>query len=52
MLFCQKVSFPAIAAVVWSLDNINTIIINFTIQTQNGCTRCTHQEKICDVNNF
>ena len=27
-------------------------IIIFSIRTQNGCTRCTHKEKICEVNNF
>ena len=27
-------------------------IIIFSIRTQNGCIRCTHEEKICEVNNF
>ena len=24
----------------------------FSIRTQNGCTRCMKEEKICEVNNF
>ena len=27
-------------------------IIICSIRTQNGCTHCTHKEKVCEVNNF
>ena len=27
-------------------------IIIFSIRSQNGCTCCTHKEKICEENNF
>ena len=27
-------------------------IIIFSTQTQNGCIRCTHEKKVCEVNNF
>ena len=26
--------------------------IIFSIQTQNGCSSCMHEEKICEMNNF